>query len=102
MPNNIPISIPAFREEGDGSPFLGLSYQPKISIPAFREEGDLTSSRWEIGIAISIPAFREEGDEFLFSQDFLYHISIPAFREEGDREHTAVEKERTYFNPRLP
>ena len=41
MPNNIPISIPAFREEGDGSPFLGLSYQPKISIPAFREEGDL-------------------------------------------------------------
>ena len=58
MPNNIPISIPAFREEGDGSPFLGLSYQPKISIPAFREE--------------------------------------------GDREHTAVEKERTYFNPRLP
>ena len=53
-------------------------------------------------IPISIPAFREEGDEFLFSQDFLYHISIPAFREEGDREHTAVEKERTYFNPRLP
>ena len=72
MPNNIPISIPAFREEGDGSPFLGLSYQPKISIPAFREEGDLTSSRWEIGIAISIPAFREEGDVGNSGKFFIY------------------------------
>ncbi len=103
MPNNIPISIPAFREEGDGSPFLGLSYQPKISIPAFREEGDLTSSRWEIGIAISIPAFREEGDEAFYTfrtiQDF---ISIPAFREEGDLRCLQILGLLSYFNPRLP
>ena len=33
------ISIPAFREEGDGL-FLSSSTNTKISIPAFREEGD--------------------------------------------------------------
>ena len=34
------ISIPAFREEGDGSK-LPKPYCKLISIPAFREEGDL-------------------------------------------------------------
>ena len=53
-------------------------------------------------LSISIPAFREEGDQANKPMPNNIPISIPAFREEGDREHTAVEKERTYFNPRLP
>ncbi len=72
------------------------------SPPSVRK-ATLTSSRWEIGIAISIPAFREEGDEAFYTfrtiQDF---ISIPAFREEGDLRCLQILGLLSYFNPRLP
>ena len=56
------ISIPAFREEGDGDP-LAVAALDSISIPAFREEGDERQGGGSHGKGISIPAFREEGDK---------------------------------------
>ncbi len=55
------ISIPAFREEGDGAE-LPISTGFMISIPAFREEGDIQREKLTQEVEISIPAFREEGD----------------------------------------
>ena len=66
--------------------FPALPFPPvPISIPAFREEGDFCPSSPRPTPHISIPAFREEGDNFSYLRKFpAVMISIPAFREEGD------------------
>ena len=96
------ISIPAFREEGDGDP-LAVAALDSISIPAFREEGDERQGGGSHGKGISIPAFREEGDLFvpLVALQQI-PISIPAFREEGDVSDGSNAAALWNFNPRLP
>ena len=83
--NQIVISIPAFREEGDWN-LCHFKHTFNISIPAFREEGDGVKLSYSISaMGFSIPAFREEGDCDNMETVTGDIISIPAFREEGDR-----------------
>ena len=59
----IPISIHALREEGDGPIRVGNLSDIEISIHALREEGDLPDGNvTDYLLSISIHALREEGD----------------------------------------
>ena len=96
------ISIPAFREEGDGGE-QDIPIVVRISIPAFREEGD--GHRVIIHDRVfpfqSPPSVRKATLTLYAGKPFC-GISIPAFREEGDSSVSINAPVLMDFNPRLP
>ena len=75
-----------------------------ISIPAFREEGDRIQWSEEIGeIYISIPAFREEGDPaFLERNPLLPEFQSPPSVRKATSSCCKAQAMGFNFNPRLP
>ena len=79
------ISIPAFREEGDGVPVLFLVFSSVFQSPPSVRKATVCQAPLPGANIISIPAFGEDGEggrrPFRTGPPL---ISIPAFREEGD------------------
>jgi len=124
--DELKISTPALREEGDGvqdaRTLCDAGFQPPpsarratpemhgdgqgrlwISTPALREEGDIAQLPLvHAAVFISTPALREEGDSQKRQKPRHTPISTPALREEGDRECPRLNDVVIHFNPRPP